>query len=175
MSGSMHDGFRILRENAMREAQERKRAPAAAFAAAPRRSAAEDFAKNSAEVFEENLALREENAWLKGEAAAGAPESPLFVRLAPLEARIFNLLMRRERLRRAALYDILYAVRPDADQPSFKGIDVVMAHLRRKLRPHGVAIITEWGSGWRMDAAMKARARGLEEAAREPFNQGENR
>ena len=40
-------------------------------------------------------------------------------------------------------------------------VDVQISRLRRALRRHGITIKTQWGEGWLMSAADKARVRAV--------------
>src|SRR5258708_20664400 len=70
-----------------------------------------------------------------------------------------GMLLKRDFVTHDALYVVLYAARPECDWPDARIVDVQITRLRRALRRHGITIKTQWGEGWLMSAADKARAR----------------
>jgi DNA-binding response OmpR family regulator len=81
--------------------------------------------------------------------------------LEPGLAPILGMLMSRSFVSHSSLYTVLYAGRPECDWPEPKVMDVQICKLRRKLKKHGVTILTRWGEGWSMAAPDKARVRAL--------------
>lgn len=52
---------------------------------------------------------------------------------------------------------------PTEGDPDHKIIDVQIAKIRKKLAPHGLKIMTQWGLGYYVDEAMKAELRRVAE------------
>ena len=79
-------------------------------------------------------------------------EEPLMLRvhLSPQEQALLRMLLRRapRTLSKEQAYTSLYGMRPEADQPAIKLIDIYICKLRARLRPQDVAIGTAWGLGW---------------------------
>jgi two-component system cell cycle response regulator CtrA len=51
---------------------------------------------------------------------------------------------------------VLWSSKWDIDgEPDPKIFDVMLCHLRKKVKPFGVEIITRWGRGWEMPAASR--------------------
>ncbi len=107
-----------------------------------------------ADLTAENEELRERLAGHDGR-NTGDMEFPVEWRLSPTEAAIFQALIRRERLRRESLWDLLYGDRQDGG-PEPKILDVLIFNLRRKVSKLGVTILTIHGFGWRLDAGDRA-------------------
>ncbi len=78
--------------------------------------------------------------------------------LSKKETAVFNLLMRWPVMSR----DVAFAAIWGADSEiNFKIIDVVICDVRRKLRPFGLSVEREWGTGYLMPAESKALAHRL--------------
>jgi two-component system cell cycle response regulator CtrA len=58
----------------------------------------------------------------------------------------------------------LYSLNPD-DPPEVKIVDVFVCKMRKKLKPFGIEIKTNWGESYEIPEESKARARELMEAA----------
>jgi len=57
-----------------------------------------------------------------------------------------------------AIFNLIYGGLPDGDQPEDpKIIDVVVCHIRKKLKPFGVEISTMWGRGFYFDDENRAK------------------
>lgn len=71
-----------------------------------------------------------------------------------LEAAILSVLLRRNEVTKQQLHAVVEQNRPSAnrDETDLKMIDVVICHLRKKLKPFGVAIETVWGTGYLVSA-----------------------
>jgi DNA-binding response OmpR family regulator len=63
------------------------------------------------------------------------------------ESRALVQLLEHEHVSKQALHA---AISPDGDM-KLKTLDVVVCHLRKKLKPHGIAITTIWGQGYALD------------------------
>src|SRR5258705_9865399 len=74
---------------------------------------------------------------------------------------VMGMLLKRDFVTHDALYVVLYAARPECDWPDARIVDVQISRLRRALRRHGITIKTQWGEGWLMSAADKARVRAV--------------
>jgi hypothetical protein len=81
--------------------------------------------------------------------------------LEPGVAQVMGMLLKRDFVTHDALYVVLYAARPECDWPDARIVDVQISRLRRALRRHGITIKTQWGEGWLMSAADKARVRAV--------------
>lgn len=77
------------------------------------------------------------------------------------QAKILGLIAKRNvTVTRAAIHTVLYGTRPDCDQPEdLKIIDVHVCKLRKPLRDAGVEIKSDWGTGYYMMQADKAKMR----------------
>jgi hypothetical protein len=82
-----------------------------------------------------------------------------------MEARVAATVARFGRVTKAAIYHALYGHLPDDEQREPKIVDVMICNIRRKLRPAGIAISTQWGVGYGMTQEDVVRLREL--AARE--------
>lgn len=72
------------------------------------------------------------------------------VRLTKTEIAYFLPLYERpaRAVDKGAIYDSVYQLRPDCDQPGMKIVDVMICKLRRKLKHLGIEIETYWGMGY---------------------------
>ncbi|KRR25939.1 winged helix-turn-helix domain-containing protein [Bradyrhizobium retamae] len=80
------------------------------------------------------------------------------------ETVIFGLLLKQKLVMRTSMMDALYLHKQDEAQ--IKIVDVWVCKMRRKLRPYGIAIQTQWGQGYFLPPASKAIAQGLLDDAR---------
>jgi two-component system cell cycle response regulator CtrA len=108
----------------------------------------------------ENYALRDKIARLE-EALGVRIETPLVLRLAGQESRMFGILFKRELVTKVQALDVLYGHLPEQDEAQIKIVDVFVCKLRRKLKPFDMSIETVWGQGYRMPSASKAIAADL--------------
>lgn len=81
--------------------------------------------------------------------------SDLFVGIFDLtksEAAVLGAIVTRGQLSRLALYDMVFGLRSENEQPEPKIIDVFVCKVRKKLKRHApdVAIQTNWGAGYFM-------------------------
>jgi two-component system, cell cycle response regulator CtrA len=91
---------------------------------------------------------------------------PLEWRLTASQARVLGVIHARPYASKDAIMAALY--RDGArDEAEIKIVDVMVCHIRRKLKPFGIEIITRWGEGFEMPAASKA----LVDAALQPAPQ----
>lgn len=116
----------------------------------------------SADPQEEYIKLIEaENDVLRGrvaelEAMLGVTfAAPPILGLTAHEAGLFGFLLRRDFVTKQAALSALYG---GMDEPEIKIIDVFICKLRKKIAPFGIRVETQWGQGYWMDAASKARA-----------------
>lgn len=105
----------------------------------------------------ENQQLRDRIAVL--ERATGAVVVvPEWLGLTVTEGKLFAYLATRGVASREQIWDALHGTKIDGG-PSIKVIDVVICKVRKKLRPHGLAISTRWGHGYALRAEHLERAR----------------
>jgi hypothetical protein len=83
--------------------------------------------------------------------------------LARLQASFMSLLMRRNEVTKAALHLVIESCRrPNQKfETDIKMVDVVICHLRKRLRPYGLKVDTLWSSGYYMAPNMRNRAQDL--------------
>lgn len=89
------------------------------------------------------------------EAALELPDNaPDMPHLRPVQRDLYRVLCTGKPISREKAWTMLYAARPDCDQPNERVIDVHVCHLRKRL-PEGERIDTLHGYGWRLvrDAA----------------------
>jgi two-component system, cell cycle response regulator CtrA len=111
----------------------------------------------------ENETLRETNRQLK-QALLGAAEPPSFFSFTKSEATIFRVLLANRAPRPEALMNALFSTDVD-EAPDEKILDVWICKMRKKLKPHGIEIKTNWGECWEMPESSKEIARQLMSAA----------
>ncbi len=106
-------------------------------------------------------ALQERNEWLEERIAflerllVPIVQLPLEWRLTATEARFISALYGRASCSKDQLMAAVY--RNDArDEPMEKILDVFACKTRAKMKPFGAGIETEWGRGYRLDAAARA-------------------
>lgn len=96
-----------------------------------------------AELREEVDFLRAENAYLKNLFDDEARFPPKW-NLTRRESQLLQA-MARGAMRKEAIVDAIWR-----EEQGPKIIDVFICKLRRKLAPHGIAIVTVWGVGYRI-------------------------
>jgi DNA-binding winged helix-turn-helix (wHTH) protein len=74
------------------------------------------------------------------------------------EADVLGILLRRQVMTHTQLFEAIWG--GDSER-NIKIVEVVVCKLRTKLRPHGIAIRTEYGLGYFIPPASKATARAL--------------
>ena len=84
-----------------------------------------------------------------------------FFKVTKLEAAIFTTLLKRNEVTRQQLHAVIEQTRSgeatkDATDP--KMVDVIICHLRKKLKPPGIEIETIWGIGYLVPAADRKKA-----------------
>ena len=87
--------------------------------------------------------------------------SPFSFTLTGQEMRVFGVLMKREVATKEMIMQGLYSHRPQDDEVEIRIVDVFICKIRKKLAPHGVAIETVWGHGYRLTQDTKAKVRGI--------------
>lgn len=91
---------------------------------------------------------------------------PREFRLTPHEAKVLGVLLKREIASRDLIYRAIYADDWARDREP-KIIEMWLSLLRKKLRPFDITIQNDYGHGWFLSAADKARIKAMsEEAAR---------
>ena len=84
--------------------------------------------------------------------------APRLFGLTRREADMLGILLRRQVMTHAHLFEAIWG--GDSER-SVKIVEVVVCKLRAKLRPHGIAIRTEYGVGYFIPPDSKATARAL--------------
>jgi two-component system cell cycle response regulator CtrA len=108
----------------------------------------------------ENETLREQNRQLREEIGLAAQAPPMFD-LTTQEAVIFGVLMSNRAPRKSTFMAALYSDGAYDDEAEEKIIDVFVCKIRKKLKPFGIEIKTNWGESYEIPEASKARAREL--------------
>ena len=82
------------------------------------------------------------------------------LKITPLEASFMLVLMKRDEADKATLHHVVEAQRMsranqpgDPDETDPKIVDVVICHMRRKLKPKNIRIATLWGHGYFLEAS----------------------
>lgn len=77
-----------------------------------------------------------------------------------LEAAVFATLLKRNTLTKQQLHQVIEQNRPSPGLPETdeKMVDVIICHLRKKLKRHELAIETIWGIGYMMALPERERA-----------------
>ncbi len=91
-------------------------------------------------------------------------EAPPQFRLTRNEAVIFGLLLKGQLVRRSSMMEELYL--HEQDEADIKIVDVWVCKMRRKLKPYGIEIQTQWGQGYFLSPESKLIAQGLLDQAR---------
>lgn len=75
-----------------------------------------------------------------------------------MHAQIIGIFFKREYVTREGLYIVLFGMRPESDQPTFKFLDLQMHKLRNRLcrGKHRLKIVTKRGEGWQMTRDSRA-------------------
>ncbi|MGV6876658.1 helix-turn-helix domain-containing protein [Pseudochelatococcus sp. B33] len=94
--------------------------------------------------------LRERVRQLEDALAPPGVHVPIEWRLTPVEATVYQCLASRHEATKQAIMTALYGTRPD-DAPEIKIVDVIVCHIRKKLKPFGIEIRTIWGRGYAID------------------------
>jgi len=82
--------------------------------------------------------------------------------------QLLGLLLKHRIMPREFAHRALYGGRPEADQPSTpRAIDQHLCRLKKRLRKHGISVMSEAGTGYYLDKANKERLAEL-------VNSGEN-
>jgi DNA-binding response OmpR family regulator len=89
------------------------------------------------------------------------PVLPRIWQLTPREADVLGILLKRQVMSQTQLFEAIWG--GDSERET-KIVEVVVCKLRAKLRPHGIAIRTEHGSGYYIPPDSKAAARALIDA-----------
>ncbi len=92
--------------------------------------------------------------------------APVVPGLTAHQTLFLGALLKRRQLPRDAALDLLYAATDVREARQPKVLDVMVHHLRRKLKPYGVNIETVWGWGHRIDAASVAALGAIEASPR---------
>ena len=82
---------------------------------------------------------------------------------------LIGLLLRWPLLKYEVAFNALYGARPIADQPADIHIITTNIHrLRKALKPHGITIEGEYGSGYYLNSSNKKRLAGLVQQQEDP-------
>lgn len=119
-----------------------------------------DVAARLEVVERENDTLREKVAQLESLLGMRSP-APIELGLTASEARVFGVLMARERATRDAIMAALYADRPGDEEAELKIVDVFVCKMRKKLKPFDIQIGNVWGQGYFMTPEQKQRVQAL--------------
>ena len=84
------------------------------------------------------------------------PVLPRALGLTPREADVFGMLLKRHLMPTTQLFEAIWG---GDSECNIKIVEVVVCKLRAKLRPHGIAIRTEYGVGYFIPPDSKAAAR----------------
>lgn len=109
-----------------------------------------------ARLREENDVLREKLRQMR-DALHLPVHTPLQWRLTNIQERIFLALLEREKVSKESLLNRVYWDRNDP--PMMRGLDVQMVHIRKKLHPYSVNIITIYCYGWAVENRTHWRRR----------------
>ena len=76
------------------------------------------------------------------------------------QAAVLAVMFKRIELTKAQIHTILQENRPSTSREPTdqKMVDVVIFHIRKKLKPHGLAIETVWGTGYLISPGHRERA-----------------
>lgn len=124
----------------------------------------------TADPLSEEQRLRDRVEELEGILGVGKSDVMAYrrvLRITPDQAKILGMLAKRtETVTKTSIFTVLYGARPDCDQPGdVRIIDVEVCKLRKSLRLKGICLRTDWGAGYSMSQADKAKLRSLMEGA----------
>ena len=105
----------------------------------------------------ENADLRERLAYLEG-ALGGGLRLPAAWALSPSQEKLVAVLLCRSFVSRDAAMAAVYRD-TGRDEPSEKIVDVMIYHVRKKLKPHGIEIRTAVARGYCIDEPLRSRLR----------------
>lgn len=79
-----------------------------------------------------------------------------------LQAAVFVAILRRPEITKDQVHTAIEATRsPTSDPTDQKMIDVVICHIRKKTKDHGIALKTIWGQGYALPNAEREKALAL--------------
>ena len=116
-----------------------------------------------AKLEEENDELRARVRMLEELSGVGFDAPPQLC-LTKNEAIIFGTLLKQKLVLRTSLITLLYIHKQD--EADIKIVDVWVCKMRRKMKPYGIDIQTQWGQGYFLTSESKAIAQGLLDQAR---------
>ena len=87
-------------------------------------------------------------------------ESPPMFGFTPAESTIFGVLMKNRLASKESLMMAIYRDHQQ-DEAEIKIVDVWICKMRRKLKPFGIDVLTQWGQGYYLSADHKANAHAL--------------
>ena len=119
-----------------------------------------DWQRRAQMLEAENETLREQNRQLKEEIGLAA-QPPAMFGLTTQEAAIFGVLLANRAPRKSTFMAALYSDGAYDDEAEEKIIDVFICKIRKKLKPFGIEIKTNWGESYEIPEVSKARAREL--------------
>lgn len=91
-----------------------------------------------------------------------------------LQVAVFLALLRRPQITKAQVHAAIEGTRQLASEETDpKMIDVVICHIRKKLRPFNIELKTVWGQGYTVAAAERDRVLALVSAYLQPQSQNE--
>ncbi len=99
----------------------------------------------------ENEELRDRIDQLEGELKWTGFRFPLEWCLTPKEAKLLSALASRMVCSKEFLHLTLYGLDPSGGA-EIKIVDVFICKIRKKISPAGINIVTQWGSGYALDA-----------------------
>ena len=81
-------------------------------------------------------------------------------RATPLEAALLAVLLRRDQVTKTQLHIVIEQNRPseNREETDPKMVDVMICHLRKKLKLHKIEITTMWGLGYRIETSHRVKA-----------------
>lgn len=111
-----------------------------------------------AKLEQENELLRERVRQLEQLLGMSFEAPPIFG-FTPSEGVMFGMLLKNKIVRKEALLDGMQRGRPH--NVEIKIVDVLICKMRRKLKPYGISIETQWGNGYFLNAASKQAAQSI--------------
>lgn len=83
-------------------------------------------------------------------------------RLTPLQAALLALLCKKTEATKESLHRVVEQRRsPSKDETDLKMVDVVICHLRKRIKKYGLTITTVWGRGYFMEPSMQKKLLGM--------------